>query len=281
MYWHLPHYEFTEAQNRGIGSLAHKMRLVGLVAVVLGVVELILGILLLIYAFRDQLPAEVLRRIPEDTLKQLPPPSQLWAVVVQAATSGLIFLLIGLWTRSAAAEFQQVVDTTGRDINHLMNALGSLHKMYSLLYTLIIVGILAFLLSIGLLLYARFSGFPSIPRPETPSVSVSTPDVTQVSTELKSAFTSVTDTLGEIKDPATAEAALPKLRELGSKFDGIKKSFDTMSASGKAAIVKLAQGYLERFKDLVNKVNELAGTAKEKIAPALHAIVEKLTSLTT
>jgi len=86
-----------------IGGLARKMRPVGLVAVILGVVELILGLLLLIYAFRDQLPADVLRRIPEDTLKQLPPPSQLWAVVLQAATSGLIFLLIGLWTRSAAS----------------------------------------------------------------------------------------------------------------------------------------------------------------------------------
>jgi hypothetical protein len=172
------HYEFTEVQNRQIGSLAHKMRLVGLVAIVLGVVELLLGILLLVYAFRDQLPADVLRRIPEDTLKQLPPPSQLWAVVVQAGASGLIFLLIGLWTRSAAAEFQKIVDTTGSDISHLMNVLGSLHKMYSLLYTLIIVGILAFLLSIGLLLYIRFSGHPTLAQSETPDAR--TPDVTQM-----------------------------------------------------------------------------------------------------
>jgi hypothetical protein len=48
--------------------------------------------------------------------------------------------------------------------------------MYSLLYTLIIVGILAFLLSIGLLLYTRFSGFPTIPRLETTNVRA--PDVT-------------------------------------------------------------------------------------------------------
>jgi hypothetical protein len=273
-------YEFTEAQNRGIGDLARKMRLVGLVAVVLGVVQLILGLLLLIYAFRDQLPAEVLRRIPEDTLKQLPPPSQLWSVVLQAATSGLIFLLIGLWTRSSAREFQQIVDTTGRDISHLMNALGSLHKMYSLLYTLIIIGILAFLLSIGLLLYARFSGMPSIPKPGTQSASSSAAEVTQVNTDLKNAFTSATDALGEIKDSATAEAALPKLKEFSDKLDGIKKVFDTLSESGKAAISKTAQGYLGTLKDLIKKVNELAGPAKEKIASTLNAIVAKLTSLT-
>jgi hypothetical protein len=272
------HYEFTETQNREIGNLAHKMRLVGLVAVILGVVQLILGVLLLIYVLRDQLPADVLRRIPEDTLKQLPPPSQLWALVLQAAMSGLIFLLTGIWTRSAAAEFQKIVDTTGRDIGHLMSALGSLRKMYTFLYTLIVVGILAFLLSIGMLLFARFSGIQVTPRPETSNPR--TPDVSQVSTDLKSVFTSVTDTLGEIKDPATAEAALPKLRELSDKIDGIKKAFDAMPANGKAAIAKLAQNYLGTFKDLVNKVNEHAGPAKEKITPVLNAIVEKLTSLT-
>jgi hypothetical protein len=276
-------YEFTETQNRQIGGLARKMRLVGLVAVVLGLVNLILGIVLLIYAFRDQLPAEALRRIPEDTLKQLAPPSQLWALVLQAAASGLIFLLIGLWTRSAAGEFQQIVATSGHDISHLMSALGALHKMYSLLYTLIIVGILAFLLSIGVLLYTRFSGLPTITGAGTPNVSTDMKggyDVAQVSNDLKSVFTSVTDTLGEIKDPATAEAALPKLKELSGKVDGIKSAFDAMPASGKAAIANIAQGHLGTIKDLVNKVNEHAGPAKEKISPILNGIVEKLTRLT-
>jgi hypothetical protein len=180
-------YEFTEAQNREIGGLASKMRLVGLVAVVLGLVELILGILLIVYAFRDRLPAEALQRIPEDTLKQLAPPSQLWALVVQAVASGLIFLLIGVWTRSAGGEFQKIVTTTGRDISHLMNALGSLHKMYSLLYTLIIVGILAFLLSIGVFLYARFSGNPITTRAGAPNIGK--PTVAQVSNYARSVCT--------------------------------------------------------------------------------------------
>jgi hypothetical protein len=90
----------------------------------------------------------------------------------------------------------------------------------------------------------------------------------------------VTDTLGGIKDPATAEAALPKLKELSSKVDGIKGAFDALPASGKATIAKIAQGSLGTIKELVNKVNESAGPAKEKIAPILKAIVEKLTSLT-
>jgi hypothetical protein len=177
-------YEFTEAQNRQIGDLAGKMRLVGLVAVLLGVVQLILGILVVVYAFRDRLPAEVLQRIPEDTLKQLAPPSQLWILALQAGISGLIFLLIGLWTRSAAADFQKIVTTTGNDISHLMNALGSLHKMYSLLYTLIVVGILAFVVSIAAFLYIRFGGNVIPTRAATPNVG--TPAVAHVSNDLES-----------------------------------------------------------------------------------------------
>jgi hypothetical protein len=283
-------YEFTEAQNREIGSLARKMRLVGLVAVILGVVNLILGLLLLVYAFRDQLPADALRRIPEDTLKQLPPPGQLWAVALQAVASGLIFLLIGVWTRSAAGEFRQIVDTAGHDIGHLMSALGSLHKMYSLLYTLIIFGILAFLVSIGVFLYTRFSGNPIVTRAEAPNTSTadgakaSNSNVTevrskQVGANLSGVFKSLTDTLGEIKDPATAEAALPELKKLSERIDGLKTSFAAMTEDAKKAIAKIAKDDLGTLKEQVNKAKERAGSAKEKISQVLDAIVEKLTNL--
>jgi hypothetical protein len=284
-------YEFTEAQNREIGRLARKMRLVGLVAVILGVVNLFLGLLLLVYAFRDQLPAEALRRIPEDTLRQLPPPSQLWAIALQAVASGLIFLLIGLWTRSAGGEFRQIVDTAGHDIGHLMRALGSLHKMYSLLYTLIIFGILAFLVSIGVFLYTRFSGNPIVTRAEAPNAGTSNggqvgnPNVPEVRTKqmganLNGVFTSLMDTLGEIKDPKTAEAVLPKLRELSDRIDGLKTSFASMTEDGRAAMAKIAKNDLGKVKEQVNKAKEQAGSAKEKITPVLDAIVEKLTNLT-
>ena len=56
----------------------------------------------------------------------------------------------------AASSFQEIVSTTGRDITHLMNALGSLHKMYSLLYTLVIVTLLAVLLAVAFQLYLQF-----------------------------------------------------------------------------------------------------------------------------
>jgi hypothetical protein len=151
-------YEFTSQQNDLIGSLAKKMRLVGLVNVVFGVLYLISSLILLVIIFQAHLPAEVTQSIPEDYRRKVPTGNYLWGILIQTALAGLIFLMIGLWTRSSAASFQQIVDTTGRDIGHLMNALGSLHRMYSLIYTLIVITLLAFVVALGLQLYLRYGG---------------------------------------------------------------------------------------------------------------------------
>ena len=68
-----------------------------------------------------------------------------------------VYLLIGVWARSAAGSFQQIVETTGHDINHLMQALGSLNKMYALICALIATRLLPLLITLGLFLYAQFS----------------------------------------------------------------------------------------------------------------------------
>src|SRR5262249_57086555 len=89
-------------------------------------------------------------------LSNLPPDNHLWGIVVSSAVNGLLYLLIGMWTRGAARSFQKIVDTTGRDIRHLMDALSELNKMYTLIYTLIFIGLLVLLASIGLFLYAQW-----------------------------------------------------------------------------------------------------------------------------
>ena len=58
------------------------------------------------------------------------------------------YLLIGIWSINAANSFGFVVTTMGNDIRHLMNAIVSLRKLYSLMFwatvlalTLVVVGI--------------------------------------------------------------------------------------------------------------------------------------------
>jgi hypothetical protein len=150
-------HEFTGEQNDLIGRLANKMSLVGLVSVVFGVLYLLSAVLLLAFIFQDKLPAEVASRIPDDVRSRVPSTNYLWGVLIQTLLAGVIFLAIGVWTRSSAASFREIVTTTGRDITHLMGALASLHKMYSLLCTLIIVTLLAALVAVGLQLYLRYA----------------------------------------------------------------------------------------------------------------------------
>jgi hypothetical protein len=58
-------------------------------------------------------------------------------------------LLIGIWTINAANSFRLVTDTRGHDIPHLMNALTSLKKLYTLMYWLLIIGLICMVLAIA------------------------------------------------------------------------------------------------------------------------------------
>src|SRR5262245_63083635 len=107
-------HEFTGEQNDLIGRLAHKMSVVGLVSILFGLLYLISAVLLLAFIFQDKLPADVVSKIPDDVRSQVPSTNYLWGVFAQTMLAGIIFLLIGVWTRSSAASFQELVATTGR-----------------------------------------------------------------------------------------------------------------------------------------------------------------------
>jgi hypothetical protein len=154
-----PQYEFTAAQNELIGGLAHKMRWVGLYFVVVGALSLIAALLLLVAIYQHKLPADWVSKAPPEVqsqLRNLPPHNQLWGFVLNAGAAGLVYLLIGVWTRSAADSFQQIVKTRGNDISNLMNALGALNKMYGLLYTLLLIALVVLLIAAALSLYSQF-----------------------------------------------------------------------------------------------------------------------------
>ncbi|HEY8503570.1 MAG TPA: hypothetical protein VIL46_03240 [Gemmataceae bacterium] len=151
-------YEFTPEQNQEIGGLAHKMRWVGLFFVAVGVVNLIVALLLLVAIFQNRMPSEWVGSLPEDVqaqMRDLPPNHRLWGFVINAAVGGVIYLLIGIWTRAAAVSFQRIVDTRGNDIANLMNGMGSLHKMYGLVYFLLVFALILLLIGVLLALFGQ------------------------------------------------------------------------------------------------------------------------------
>src|SRR5687767_10556001 len=121
-----PQYEFTQEQNNQIGSLAGKMRFVGLFSVLFGVLALLIALLVLAFIFRDRVPSgyrekakdylqKAKEKLPDDLKKQaeeysldkVPTDNHfLWGVAIFSGVTGLIFLLQGVWVRSSSASFQ-------------------------------------------------------------------------------------------------------------------------------------------------------------------------------
>jgi len=128
---------------------------------VVGIMNLLAALLLVVGIYRNKLPAEWVSKSPAEMQKQLetlPPNNTLWGFAISAGVAGLIYLLIGVWTRSAAASFRLITTTKGNDITNLMNGLGALHSMYSLIYMLLMIALIAFLVALGLSLFHQFGG---------------------------------------------------------------------------------------------------------------------------
>jgi hypothetical protein len=130
-----------------MGILAGKMNFVGLLAVILGVLNLLMALLVVVAVYRDRIPADwkaktneyvekAREKPPEDVRKQaeeysldkLPANNHLWGIAIGTGASGLFYLLLGIWTRSASQSFRKIVDTRGNDISNLMNGLGALQE---------------------------------------------------------------------------------------------------------------------------------------------------------
>jgi hypothetical protein len=107
-------YEFNEAEDRIIQDLGSKMSFAGLFMVGMGLCFAVSAI-------------------------------QRWSRVLEIEV-GLLFLtmmfiVFGIWTHRAGAEFRRVADSKGRDVTHLMAALASLLSCYRLIYLLFFVGL--------------------------------------------------------------------------------------------------------------------------------------------
>ena len=107
-------YEFSEEENILVGSLAKKMKFVGIFGIIFGVLEILQGI------FSDK----------------------------TAIVQGLISIIIGIWTTKASESFQKIVDTQGNDISYLLGALDQLKKLFSLQYWTYLIGAIIVIITI-------------------------------------------------------------------------------------------------------------------------------------
>jgi len=114
--------------------------------------------------------------------------------------------------------------------------------------------------------------------PSAPAITGTAPDVGAVTKNVNGLYDGITETVGSIKDAATAEAAVPKLKDMNSQLDGMKAVWDRLPAAGKNAVKAATAEHLTKLKDMIAKALEIPGVA-EKIKPIADDIVTKLSAL--
>jgi len=128
-------YEFNDEQNRLIGHLGARMTTVGGIQLLLGLLLLALAAMLIL-AWQNG-----------HTMGPAAIPG--WVPGAAVAIFAFLPLMIGGWVRSAGGSFKRVSESQNRDMWHLMNALGSLDSIFSLMSRLIwIIVFLALVLTV-------------------------------------------------------------------------------------------------------------------------------------
>jgi hypothetical protein len=158
-YWTERQYEFTAEQNDLISRLGNSMRWVAAPMLVLGIlcaINLIMGIVWLVQTKTYQDWHAV-------------------GIILYLLFSTLLFLAFAFWTSNSAREFLRITQTQGRDISHLMSALDSLQKVYSVIATFVKVFIAITLVALVLNLVAAFSEYRQKQTPQSQAAPTAKP----------------------------------------------------------------------------------------------------------
>lgn len=89
---------------------------------------------------------------------------------------------------------------------------------------------------------------------------------------------STTDALAEVKDAASADAAIPKLQDLSGKLDGLTASVNALPADTKKSVTSAIGAGLTHLKELAEKAMAIPGVG-EKLRPVLDPMLAKLQAL--
>jgi hypothetical protein len=133
------------------------------------------------------------------------------------------------------------------------------------------------LLALGAVLWFYFKPDPNTNQPA--STNVQNLAKKSIGEDVTSFFKSATETLSGIKDAATADAALPKLKELDTTADGLKKAFGLVPQEGKAVVKTLFTDGITKLKELIAKITALPGVG-DKIKPVVDSLMAKLNGIT-
>ena len=141
--------EFGDEQNKTISGLSDAMRAFANLMKILGAVFAVLAVVGVVMALLKQQPQG-------DTPGKFHLGA--WGTVVGLAPFALLFLTFGFWAGGAAGSFRKIAETKNEDQWHLMNALGSLSKMFGLLRMLVIAALILLVVGAAVIGIGRMMG---------------------------------------------------------------------------------------------------------------------------
>jgi hypothetical protein len=115
-------------------------------------------------------------------------------------------------------------------------------------------------------------------RQPTPPPRAAVADATTLSKDLGGVYQSLTDTLDQVTDKASAEKALPALQNISAKIDTLKSYWNQLPAEQRTAVRNVTQEHLGKLKDEVSREVDLPGVG-DMLKPTLDNIVSKLDEL--
>ncbi|HEX2478327.1 MAG TPA: DUF937 domain-containing protein [Geminicoccaceae bacterium] len=120
--------------------------------------------------------------------------------------------------------------------------------------------------------------------PTTPPATVGEPaqnlvvDDVNIGQEVTNVFENATAALNGVTDAASAEAALPKLNEIGANLDRLGGLAGRLPAEGQSALAAVINGALPELEALIARVSDLPGVG-DIIRPVANGLVEKLKAM--
>jgi hypothetical protein len=101
--------------------------------------------------------------------------------------------------------------------------------------------------------------------------------VTRLKDQLISTRAVAGETLRSIKDPASADAAAPKIQALNSRLDQMHNTFESLPSEAKSSVSSFMSSVVNRLGPEVDRVMNIPGVS-DRIGPQLSEMLSKFQS---
>jgi hypothetical protein len=98
---------------------------------------------------------------------------------------------------------------------------------------------------------------------------------TEITKGVNDVFTSLTDTIGEIKDVESAKAALPRLRKVATQLDELKEPITALPDTQRSLVSKVIGSGLDKLRPLIESLYAIPGV-RAILSPVIDPLLARI-----